>query len=207
VDLVLIRHAEPVKIVEADGPADPPLHERGQRQAQFLASWLAAERLDAVVSSPMRRARETAAPLAAAHGLEVVVDTELAEFDREATDYVPYEEMKATRDPRYVAMAADRLADLAVDPVTFQAGVVAAIDRVIEANPSRTVAVVCHGGVINAYTAHVAGTDRLLWFETAYTSMSRVAASRAGHRSVVTLNETPHLRGTGLLPAKSAPAG
>jgi probable phosphoglycerate mutase len=202
-ELVLIRHAEPIKIVEADGRADPPLHDRGRQQAERLAAWLAAEQLDAVVSSPMRRARETALPLALAHRLEVVVDTDLAEFDREASDYVPYEEMKAARDPRYVAMAADRLADLEVDPDAFQAGIVMAMDRIIEANPSRTVAVVCHGGVINAYTAHVVGTERLLWFETAYTSMSRVAASRAGHRSVVTLNETPHLRGTGLLPARS----
>jgi 2,3-bisphosphoglycerate-dependent phosphoglycerate mutase len=201
VQLLLIRHAEPVKLLETDGPADPPLHDRGHEQSRRLAAWLAAEPLHGVVSSPMQRARQTAAPVAAAHGLEIVVDTELAEFDREASEYVPYEELKSTQDPRFVAMALDRLADLAVDPAAFQAGVVAAMERVIVANPGRTVAVVCHGGVINAYTAHVAGTSRLLWFETAYTSISRVAASRGGHRSVMTLNETPHLRGTGLLPA------
>lgn len=198
--LLLIRHAEPVKVVEASGPADPPLHERGHEQAKRLAEWLASEPLHAVVSSPMRRARETAAPVAAAHGLAVAIDEELAEFDREAGEYVPYEELKATQDPRFVAMAADRLHDLAVDPAEFQAGVVGAMDRVIAANPGRNVAVFCHGGVINAYTAHVAGTARMLWFETAYTSISRVVASRGGHRSVLTLNETPHLRGTGLLP-------
>ena len=201
-ELLLIRHAEPIKIVDAGGPADPPLHQRGHEQSKRLAEWLASEPLHGVVSSPMRRAQETAAPVAAAHGLPIVIDEELAEFDREASDYVPYEELKATQDPRFVAMADDRLSELAVDPDAFQAGVVAALDRVIEANPGRTVAVFCHGGVINAYTAHVAGTARLLWFETAYTSISRVAASRAGHRSVVTLNETPHLRGTGLLPGR-----
>lgn len=198
--LLLIRHAEPIKVLDPDGPADPPLHERGHEQSGRLAAWLAAEPLHGVVSSPMQRAQQTATPIAVAHGLDMVIDGELAEFDREASEYVPYEELKATQDPRFVAMALDRLADLAVDPVTFQAGVVAAMERVVAANPGQTVAVVCHGGVINAYTAHVAGTSRLLWFETAYTSISRVAASRGGHRSIVTLNETPHLRGTGLLP-------
>jgi len=200
VQLLLIRHAEPIKVLDPDGPADPPLHGRGHEQSRRLAAWLAAEPLHGVVSSPMQRAQQTATPIAFAHGLDIVIDGELAEFDREASEYVPYEELKATQDPRFVAMALDRLADLAVDPVTFQAGVVAAMERVIAANPGQTVAVVCHGGVINAYTAHVAGTSRLLWFETAYTSISRMAASRGGHRSIVTLNETPHLRGTGLLP-------
>lgn len=200
-DLLLIRHAEPVRIVDAEGPADPPLRDRGRLQAEKLASWLATEGLDAIVSSPMRRALETAAPVAAVHGLEVLVDTELAEFDREATSYIPYEELKATQDPRFLAMRDGNLDDYEIDPAEFQAGVVTAIERVIAANPSRTVAVVCHGGVINAYTAAVAGIERVMWFEIDYTSITRVqASSRAGGvRSIKTLNETAHLRGTDLL--------
>jgi len=202
-DLILIRHAEPIRVVDADGPADPPLRDRGHQQAEHLARWLAEERLDAVVSSPMRRAQETAAPVAKAHGLEVVIDDDLAEFDREATSYIPYEELKAAKDPRFLAMAQGNLDEFETDPAEFQAGVVTAIERVIAANPSRTVAVVCHGGVINAYTAHVAGITRLMWFEIQYASITRVVASSKpdGPRSIVTLNETPHLRGTGLLPS------
>jgi 2,3-bisphosphoglycerate-dependent phosphoglycerate mutase len=202
-DLLLIRHAEPVRIVDAAGPADPPLRDRGHLQAERLAKWLADERLDAIVSSPMVRARETAAPVAAAHGLDVIIDDDLAEFDRDANSYIPYEEMKASKDPRFLAMVEGNLEDFETDPLEFQAAVVAAIERVIEANPSRTVAVVCHGGVINAYTAHVAGISKVMWFETQYASISRVVASSrpGGPRSIVTLNETPHLRGTGLLPS------
>jgi probable phosphoglycerate mutase len=193
-ELLLIRHAEPVRIVDADGPADPPLQERGVRQAELLGTWLATEPLDGIWASPLRRARETAAAVAAHHGLEVVIDDELAEFDKEATSYIPYEELKATRDERFLAMTEGRLEDYDIDPKVFQAGVVAAIDRVIAANPGATVGVVCHGGVINAYLAHVLGIDRLLFFEPGYTSISRVAASRRGDRSVVSLNELAHLR-------------
>lgn len=194
-ELLLIRHAEPVRIVDAVGPADPPLQERGVAQAERLGEWLSVEPLDGIWTSPLQRARQTAHAVARHHGLELVVDEELAEFDKEATSYIPYEELKATRDERFLAMTEGRLEDFDVDPEVFQEGVVAAIERVIEANPGRTVGVVCHGGVINAYLAHVLGIDRLLFFEPGYTSISRVAASRTGARSVVSLNELAHLRG------------
>ncbi len=89
-ELILVRHAEPVKIVDADGPADPPLAERGLDQAQRMAAYLGAESISAVWSSPMVRARQTAEPLAAALGVDVVVDRELAEFDRERDQLHPH---------------------------------------------------------------------------------------------------------------------
>lgn len=198
-ELLLIRHAEPVKIVDADGPADPPLAERGFAQAERLAGYLAEEPLGAVWSSPLQRARQTAAPLASALGVEVVVDTELSEWDREATSYIPVEELKATKDERWMAMVEGNFDTADVDPVAFKEGVVRAIEHVITGNPGGSVAVVCHGGVINAYLAHILGIERPLWFEPRYTSIHRVLASRRGDRSLQTLNETAHLRGSNLL--------
>jgi 2,3-bisphosphoglycerate-dependent phosphoglycerate mutase len=198
-DLLLIRHAEPVRIEDAAGPADPTLHDRGREQADRLAAYLADEPLEGLFSSPMRRAQATATPVAAVHNLPVVIDDELSEFDREATSYIPIEELRATKDERWLAMVEGRLDEYETDPVVFQRGVVTAIERVIEQNPGRKVAVVCHGGVINAYVGHILGIERLMWFEPAYTSIHRVAASRGGVRSVTALNEVAHLRGTGLL--------
>jgi probable phosphoglycerate mutase len=193
-DLLLVRHAEPVRIEDSDGPADPTLHERGHRQAALCAAWLAGESLDAIWASPMRRARETADAIAIAHGLKVEIDDELAEFDRDAASYIPFEELRETKDERYLAMTQDRLQDLEIDPITFQQGVVRAVERVIDANAGRKVGVVCHGGVINAYIAHILEIPRMMRFEPGYTSIHRIAASRAGHRSVVALNEMAHLR-------------
>ena len=198
-ELLLIRHAEPIKVVDAEGPADPILHERGRMQAERLAEYLSEERLEGLFSSPMRRAQETAEPVAVVHNLPVVIDEELAEFDREATSYVPVEELKATKDERWLAMVEGRFDDYDTDPEEFKAGVVGAVERIIDANPGRAVAVVCHGGVINAYLAHILGIDKMMWFEPAYTSINRVIASRSGVRSVSAVNETAHLRGTGLL--------
>ena len=198
-ELLLVRHAEPVRIVDADGPADPPLAERGVKQAEALAAYLADEGIGAVWSSPMLRARETAAPLAAALGIEVVVDTELAEWDREATSYIPIEELKAAKDERWVAMVEGNLEGDGIDLEAFRTGVVRAMDHIVTGNPGASVAVVCHGGVINTYLAHILGIDRPLWFEPKYTSIHRVLASRRGDRSLETLNEIAHLRGTKLL--------
>jgi probable phosphoglycerate mutase len=58
------------------------------------------------------------------------------------------------------------------------------------------VAVVCHGGVINAFAGEVLGIrEPFLFFDPGYTSISRFLAAKSGERSVLSLNETGHLRG------------
>ena len=194
-ELILVRHGLPVRIDDADGPADPPLSDDGRAQAVRLADWLRREPIDAVYVSPLRRAVETAAPLADALGVEPVVDDELAEFDRDAHFYIPLEELKAAGDERYLKTLRGEY-DGEVDPDTFREVVVVAIERIIEARPGATVAAVCHGGVINAWASHVLGLSELLFFEPHYTSVNRFLASSRGHRSVVSLNDLGHLHGT-----------
>ena len=59
--------------------AEAPLTAEGERQAQALADALAAAGIERIVSSPMRRALDSAAPLARRLGLAVEVDARLAE--------------------------------------------------------------------------------------------------------------------------------
>ena len=190
-----MRHGLPVRIDAADGPADPALSDDGRAQAVRLANWLAKDPIDAVYVSPMRRALETAAPLADALGIDPVVDEELAEFDRDAHFYIPLEELKAAGDERYLKVLRGEY-DGDVDPQTFRAVVAVAVERIIEAHPGNVVAVVCHGGVINAWASQVLGLSDLLFFEPHYTSVNRFLASSRGHRSVVSLNDLGHLHGT-----------
>lgn len=193
-ELLIIRHGLPVRIDDAQGPADPELSEQGHAQARRMAEWLRHEKITAVYTSPMRRARQTAAPLGEALGVEPVVDDEVAEFDRGQHFYIPIEELKAARDPRYEAlMRGEQLEE--VDPFTFRDVVSVAIERIIEANSGGTVAIVCHGGVINAFASRVLGIEFPLFFQPHYTSVNRFLASSAGHRSVASLNEIGHLHG------------
>lgn len=62
-EIVLIRHGEPEWVRDGLNVVDPPLTERGHLQAQRVAEAIAGEHFDVVVASPLRRARQTAAPL------------------------------------------------------------------------------------------------------------------------------------------------
>jgi probable phosphoglycerate mutase len=195
-ELLLVRHAQPVRVDEGtvEGAADPALSAAGRVQAERLATWLAADTPDAVLTSPLRRARETAAPLAAALGCPAEVVDGLAEYDATAGEYIPIEELRAAKDERWYATIEGRWSDVGgVDPHQFQAQVVPAMESVIARYPGRRVAVFTHGGVLNVYLAHVLGLNAALWFHPEYSSVSRVQAARSGQRSVATLNETAHL--------------
>ena len=197
-DLLLVRHGLPERIVGAEGPADPVLTDEGRRQSERLADWLAHERVDHLLSSTLRRAQQTTAPVGERLGLDLELVQGLSEFDAEADSYIPIEELRQTRDPRFFALVEGRWDELGstVDPAAFADLVFTTIEGVIERFPAQRVAVVCHGGVINLYLGRILGVDRPLWFEPGYTSISRLAASRDGHRTIVTLNETAHLSAT-----------
>jgi probable phosphoglycerate mutase len=198
-DLVLVRHAEPVRTPagSVEGPADPGLTPLGAAQSQRLARWLAREPIDAVLSSPMRRAKETAAPLAAALGLDVEIVGGLIEYDSTSDDYIPMEELQAAGDPRWLAMVEGRWEDFGAAPASvFKDNVARTVDEIIERFPGQRVVAVCHGGVVNCALASILEIDRYLWFEPVYTSISRVVASRSGVRSLVSLNERAHLEAT-----------
>jgi probable phosphoglycerate mutase len=194
VELILIRHALPLRLQVVDGPADPPLAELGHAQAEALAAIVDPDEYDALYVSPLQRARQTADPLAERTGLTPAVRDGLAEWDRHSTAYVPLEELRRESPEVIEAMAQGQWADLGIDMDAFVSRVNDTVDEITGAHPSERVAVVCHGGVINAYLSTVLGLASPLFFEPGYTSVSRVRVSRTGGRGVLSINETGHLR-------------
>lgn len=188
-ELILVRHGLPVR---REDTADPPLSDEGHDQARRVAAWLADEPVDAVFASTMLRAIQTAEPFAARGGHAVSRHDGIAEFDRDTGRYVPMEVLKREDYEAWRRMATG---DHGVDIAGFQQGVVAALEEIIEAHPGQRVAVFCHGGVINVWTAHVLGMAPRLFFEPDYTSIHRFMCARSGQRNVLSLNERAHLRG------------
>ncbi len=189
-ELIVIRHGRPARVENASEAADPPLTEVGNRQAQAMADWLKAERVDSIYVSPMVRARETSAPLETALGMEAAVVPGVREFDADEPHYIPMEEMKADKEA-WRAM----LADMAnADRSDFVAEVLDAMGGIVDENRGKRVAVVCHGGVINAYAADVLGIDNFMFFNPNYTSINRFMCASSGERSIVSLNDIGHLR-------------
>ena len=197
VELIFVRHGLPVRVEHTDGTkADPELQDLGHDQARAMAHWLSQEHVDAVYVSPMARARQTAAPLEAALGMDAVVRDGLAEFDRDQASYIPMDELKKTDYERWQALMAGGYMEDMGDLEQFFHVVKATVDEIVLGHSGERVALVCHGGVVNAYCAHVLGrgADDFMFCNVDYTSISRVMASSAGHRSLKSLNETAHLR-------------
>ena len=190
-ELILIRHGLPEIQINEDGtPADPALSEEGHRQAAKLSEWMDRAGVERLYSSPMRRARETAAPLADKLGLGVSVIDAVAEFDKDEGSYIPLELIKETDPDRFRELA--NYADNARF-YEFQTGVVDALTGVAADNRGRRVAVACHGGVINVWAAHVIGLAPRLFFNPFYTSINRFLIASTGEQSVLSLNDQSHL--------------
>ena len=196
-ELILVRHALPVRREVESGAADPELSAEGVEQARHFAAYMALEHVDAIYSSPMRRAVQTGEPLAHLLGLDMRIVDGVAEWDRDSNEYVPVEELKRTNDPRWQEMMAGGW-NSHEDRAEFNERVRASLETIIGDNPGGRVVVTCHGGVINSYLARVLGLDQDQFFYPNYTSIHRIAASSKGHRSILSVNETAHLRGTGL---------
>jgi probable phosphoglycerate mutase len=195
VEIVFVRHGLPLRIELETGIADPELAAEGHEQAAKMAAYLGVEDVEAVYVSPLRRALETASPLCKLLGLKAVVSEGVAEFDRNSREYVPVEELRATNDPRWEKLLRGEWDGVDEDPSLFKARVVATVEDMIARHPGGRVVVVCHGGVINQYLAHVLGIETHIgFFYPKYTSIHRVMAARSGQRSIVSINEASHLR-------------
>ncbi len=191
-ELLLIRHGLPTSVINNDGtPADPPLSETGLEQARRVAQWLRDHHIDKLYSSPMQRAMQTAAPLAQVKGLDIEVRDGVAEYDRESQAYIPVEQLKEQDYERWQALMKNQTSDS--DFGAFHSAVVDTIEAIIEENRGKTVAITCHGGVINVWSAHVIGLAPKMFFNPNYTSINRYMAAGTGERSIVTLNQHVHL--------------
>jgi broad specificity phosphatase PhoE len=156
--LLLIRHLEPDRSVHgrAYGSLDAPLSALALEQAAKLAQALDGVRLDAVYASPLRRALETATPLAAHRKLVPVVHEGLREIDFGEIEGSRYEEVEQSRpglfrswmsDPTGVSFpGGESFADLRLRVLT-------ATEEIRARHRGSCVALVAHGGVTRAIVA------------------------------------------------------
>ena len=190
--VLLVRHALPLRTDPGEG-SDPDLSQEGLAQVERLPDALARFPISRVVSSPQRRAIQTAEPVAAARSLTVEIDDRFAEYDRDLPAYIPVEQIRAELPEEWARLAQGHLPS-AVDEDAFRARVRAAIDDVVAtADAEDTVAVFSHGGVINLLLHEILGTTRLLSFPVDYASVTRLLYSRTGQATVAGVNAVEHV--------------
>lgn len=161
-EIWLVRHGETEWNREHRfmGQRDIPLNAEGLRQAAELAAGLKGQRFDALVSSDLLRARQTAEALAAALGLPLRLDARLREVQLGAWQGEVHAEIQA----RFPAQWAERYAS----PPDFRppggetiaemaARACAAVDELAAAYPRGRVLLVSHGILLAALICRARG--------------------------------------------------
>jgi probable phosphoglycerate mutase len=204
IEIVLVRHGASEAAVEdqpfelLEGQADPPLSPAGERQAQAVAGQLARERLAGLFVTPLRRTAQTAAPLAAATGLQPVCVPELREVHLGELDGGAFRIAVRRRDPRVAEVFAQQRWDVIPGAETmegFAARTRAGMDRIIAGlAPGATVAAIVHGGVIGELCRQVSDSRPFAFVHADNGSLTRIVVLPDGRRWVRTFNEGAHLR-------------
>jgi alpha-ribazole phosphatase len=154
--LVLIRHAEPDQSMRGRsyGRLDVPLSPAGRAQAAAIGALLREARLDAIFASPLRRAIDTAAPLAEARGLTVVTHDGLRELDFGALEGSTFEDIARERPELYERWMGNPTETQFPDGESFadlRERVIAAATEI--RSEHERAAIVAHGGVTRAILA------------------------------------------------------
>jgi probable phosphoglycerate mutase len=202
--LVLLRHGEtaltPQKRFSGSGGSDPALTDVGRRQAEAVAAALAARgTVQAVVSSPLRRCRETAEVVAERLRLEVRTEEGLRETAFGAWEGLTFAEVKERHPEDLRAWLSSVDAEPTGGGESLAAvtrRVAVARDKVLARYPGRTVLVVTHVTPVKTLVRLALGAppDALFRMELAAASLSAVAYWADGNPSLRLLNDTAHLR-------------
>jgi probable phosphoglycerate mutase len=195
-EVLLVRHGRSADVVPGSIESeDPPLHEQGVEQAAALAARLAGKTIDAVYASDLRRAVDTAVPLAMPRDLDVRQRPDLREVFLGDWERGEFRRRAAARDPEWVRFAEAGRWDLVPGSEgddNFRARVCAAVDGIVSSHRGGTVAVVCHGGVINAYLAAMYELQPSFFCAIENTSVTLVRVGQRG-KVLVAVNDCHHL--------------
>jgi probable phosphoglycerate mutase len=198
-ELIMVRHAEPdYRAANGSHEApDPLLTERGRSQAIRLAQRLRTTQVDAIYSSTMRRAIETATIVAAAKDLPIISAPQLREVAvgarvlRNGAKDDPQKLasqvlMRFLNNPRWDAIEG-------LEPSReFRNRVIQAVDAIMTRHPGQRVVLVTHAGVINAYLSMVLDIQRDMFFLPEHASISVLRVLR-DLWAVQNINDFSHL--------------
>ncbi|WP_406381090.1 bifunctional RNase H/acid phosphatase [Streptomyces sp. NBC_01618] len=201
---VLLRHGEtaltPEKRFSGSGGSDPELSATGRDQAERIARSLAARgTIEEIVSSPLRRCRETAAAVAARLGLEVRIEDGLRETDFGAWEGLTFAEVRERYGPDLDAWLSSAKAAPTGGGESFAEvtrRVAATRDRLTTRYAGRTVLLVTHVTPIKTLVRLALGAppEAMFRMELSAASVSAVAYYSDGNVSLRLLNDTSHLR-------------
>jgi broad specificity phosphatase PhoE len=207
VRILLARHGETEFNVQGrwQGQADSPLTTRGQAQARELGRALAIDPIGAVYSSDLGRAAQTAAVVAAPHGLTVITDPRLREIAVGAWTGLNRAEIEAltpglvqrwSTEPSTMQLPGGETLTVA------QARVLAFFAARMPAHADETIVVITHGAIGQTILAAALGRPLSdLWLKERMDNcqISRLAWTPADGLELIELCDVRHLESVGSL--------
>ncbi|SHJ07148.1 alpha-ribazole phosphatase [Anaerovibrio lipolyticus DSM 3074] len=202
--LILVRHGQTVwnKLGKYQGQADIELSEEGRKQAAMLADNFPIEKVDAIYSSPLIRAKETAEAIGAAFSLPVETCPEFCEISFGKWEGLTYDEIHAQW-PKEHDLLFNR-PDLLTCPEgegfsQVQKRAAGKMEALIKENPDKTLVIAAHGGVIRTLLCHALGMPlKNMWrIRQDNTAVNLVTAYNEG-LTVELMNSTVHLSDSNL---------
>ena len=193
--LILLRHATTRTTGKRLGGRKPGFHldEGGRAQAEAAARRLATLPVTAVYSSPLERTRETATPVAQAHGLRVRIERGVLEVDYGDWTDLPLAQLRRRALWRTVQQAPSRVTFPGGESIrAAQQRAVEATERLAAAHAGETIVLVSHADVIKAVIAHHLGMGLDLFQRLVISpaSSSVLVLPDGGVPALVTMNDT-----------------
>lgn len=197
--LLLVRHGKTEwnETGRYQGISDIGLSAEGMRQAEALRERLAGEEIDAIYCSDLKRAVQTARPIASGRELEIVLCKELREMNfgefegltfAEIGERYPDNDWWAARDADMELPGGESISQLTARVDQF-------LTRLSQGNEAETVLVVAHGGTIRALICLVLGLGLEHWWQIGLDGASFTEINIYSERTVLSLlNDTCHLR-------------
>lgn len=195
--LYLIRHGEVEKTYHKvfGGRIDMELSPLGHEQVLALARFLRVAPPEVMYASPMRRVQQTLAPLAEETGLKPVLMEGLREVDFGSWTGLSWDEVLQKHGVSaysWLHQLDDGTIERAETVPEFRKRVEISLDQILAETPGKTVAVICHGGVIRMLLSVLFDLPfrKMSMFEIEYASVTKIH-HRPSKREIEFLNLTP----------------
>lgn len=199
-EVVLVRHgavARPEPDALVGGHSDPQLSERGQRQAEATAARLDGEPIAAIFVTPLSRTAATAAPLAAATGIDSMVVEDLREVHLGDWEGPQFQQRTSAGDALTLRVFEEERWDVipGAEPAeAFGRRVSEGLATVVERTGPDSIGVaVVHGGVIAEACRQVTGSRPFAFLTAENGSITRVVHLAEGGWLLRSFNGTTHL--------------
>jgi probable phosphoglycerate mutase len=202
-DILLVRHGESEALVDGrpfpllDGQGDPALAPEGRDHARLVGQRLAAEDIDQIYVTSLRRTAQTATPLAAVLGIEPVIEPDLREVYLGEWEGGLLRKKLVENGPLAQRVMAEQRWEIvpgAESAAAFSDRVRQAVQRIAVAHVDQRVVVFTHGGVIADILAQATGAQAFAFGGADNGSISQIVVA-PGRWIVRRFNDIAHLEG------------